>query len=265
MPGRLHHVGRILLNPFLSRTVEKTRLSGKGIKNQVLTLLRSDDVEPAMETLCGLPPRKVVSPLFSFLYHHDLKVRWRAVEAMGLVVARLAHEDKESARVVMRRLMWNLNDESGGIGWGSPEAMGAILVRHEGLAEEYAHVLMSYTRGDGNYLEHEILQRGLLWGIGRLAEVRPWLLTGFECSLAPYLRSRDAAARGLAARAAGILGIVSARPTLLELTGDKAPIETLMHGMVVHLRVADLAKEALERLEMTSTARGFKKRNGDGE
>ena len=234
----------------MSRTVEKTRLSGRGLKHQVLTLLRSDDVEPAMETLCGLPLRKVVSPLFSFLYHHDLKVRWRAVEAMGLVVARLADEDQESARVVMRRLMWNLNDESGGIGWGSPEAMGAVLVRHEGLAEEYAHVLMSYTREDGNYLEHEILQRGLLLGIGRLAEVRPRLLTDAERLLVPYLRSPDAAVRGLAARVVGVLGIVSARPVLLELTGDKASIETFMHGTVVHLRVADLAKEALERLEM---------------
>ena len=69
----------------------------------------------------------------------------------------------------------------------------------------------------------------------------------------------------MAVRAAGILGIVSVRPALLELAADGASIETFMHGMVVHLRVADLAKEALERLEMTSTARGFKKRNGDGE
>ena len=31
--------------------------------------------------------------------------------------------------------MWTLNDESGGIGWGSPEVMGEILAAHKGLAE----------------------------------------------------------------------------------------------------------------------------------
>jgi hypothetical protein len=168
---------------------------------------------------------------------------------MGPVVARLADEDMESARVVMRRLMWNLNDESGGIGWGSPEALGAIMACHEELAEEYAHILMSYTRKDGNYLEHEILQRGLLWGIGRLAEARPRLLPDTGRYLLPYLRSPDAAVRGLAARAAGILGVASARPSLLELAGDQARVVTYTQGKVGHLRVADLAKEALARLD----------------
>ena len=55
---------------------------------------------------------------------------------MGAVVAHLAEKDMESARVVMRRLMCSLNDESGGIGWGAPEAMGEIIASHEGLASE---------------------------------------------------------------------------------------------------------------------------------
>ena len=59
---------------------------------------------------------------------------------MGALVFSLAEQDMESARVVMRRLMWNLNDESGGIGWGSPEAMGEIMARHSGLAEEYSKI-----------------------------------------------------------------------------------------------------------------------------
>jgi len=223
--------------------------SGKALKGQVLTLLQSNEVEPALERLCRLPLRKVVNPLLSFLYHSDQRIRWRTVEAMGHVVARLAEQDRESARVVIRRLMWNLNDESGGIGWGSPEAFGAILARHEGLAEEYAQILMSYARKDGNYLELETLQRGLLWGIGRLAEVRPRLLPDAGLHLMPYLTSPDAAVRGLAARAAGLLAIASARPSLLELAGDEAPLVTFMHGKVVSLRVADLAKEALERLD----------------
>ena len=52
---------------------------------------------------------------------------------MGAVVANLAEKDMESARVVMRRLMWSLNDESGDIGWSRPEAMGEIIASHGDL------------------------------------------------------------------------------------------------------------------------------------
>ena len=88
---------------------------------------------------------------------------------MGQVVSNLADTDMESARVVMRRLIWNLNDESGGIGWGSPEAMGDIMACHQRLAEEYHRLLISYVRPEGNFLEHPQLQKGLLWGLARLA------------------------------------------------------------------------------------------------
>lgn len=149
---------------------------GRGLKRKVYDLLKSADFEQALEELCRLPARQVINPLFSFLYNSDEQIKWRAVTAMGAVVANLADKDMEEARVIMRRLMWNLNDESGGIGWGSPEAMGEILACHEGLAKEYVNILISYTMEDGNYLENEILQRGLLWGIGRLSQVRPHLV-----------------------------------------------------------------------------------------
>ena len=148
-------------------------LSGRALKDRVFGLLKSTDVDRALEELSGLSGRQVLNPLFSFLYSPDPNVKWAAVTAMGAIVTKLADEDMEAARVVMRRLMWNLNDESGGIGWGSPEAMGEILACHEGLAQEYAHILISYARENGNYLEHDMLQRGLLWGIGRLSQVRP--------------------------------------------------------------------------------------------
>ena len=92
---------------------------------------------------------------------------------MGYAVDELARADREAARVVMRRLMWNLNDESGGIGWGVPEATGEIMARNPVLAEEYASILISYLREDGNFLEMEPLQCGILWGLHRLNTCRP--------------------------------------------------------------------------------------------
>ena len=152
------------------------QMGGRQLKRKILELLNEDELEKSLETVCLMPARQAVNPLFSFLYHKDELIKWRAVTAMGTVVACLAHADIESARIVMRRLLWNLNDESGGIGWGSPEAMGEIMARHGGLAKEYAGILVSFINEAGNYLEHEILQRGVLWGLGRLAHERPELV-----------------------------------------------------------------------------------------
>ena len=131
------------------------KLKGRDIKRKVLDLLNAEDFGEALALLCELPPRRTINPLFIFFCSTDSETRWRAITATGVVVANLAEKDMESARVVMRRMIWNLNDESGGIGWGMPEAMGEVMARHEGLASEYVSILVSYAREDGNFLELE--------------------------------------------------------------------------------------------------------------
>jgi len=108
--------------------------TGRAVKQMVMDLLKSDDFDQKEDKLCRLPGRQVINPLFSFLCHSDQKVKWRAVTAMGVVVSNLAKKDMESARIIMRRLMWSLNDESGGIGWGAPETMAEIMACHKELA-----------------------------------------------------------------------------------------------------------------------------------
>jgi len=162
---------------------------------------------------------------------------------MGAVASNLADHDMESARVIMRRLIWNLNDESGGIGWGSPEAMGEIMARHDRLAEEYHNILISYIMPDGNYIEHEALQRGVLWGIGRLAHVRPEFVRDSEHFLIPYMESKDANLRGLAAWTAGTICTTKTKPFLLRLGNDNSKIKIFLNNSLVECTVGALAKE----------------------
>jgi hypothetical protein len=227
---------------------EKQKPTYRLLKQRVLSLLKSEKLDLTIEELCRFPARQVINPLFSFLYNGDEQVRWRAVTAFGAVVANLAERDMESGRIIMRRLMWNLNDESGGIGWGSPEAMGETLARHEGLAKEFAGILLSYARQDGNYLEHEVLQRGLLWGIGRLSQIRPVLIKGSVEYLIPYLKSGDATVRGLATWVMGLLGLDEARPELEHLTNDETEIQLYSGDKLLSKQVKELAQEALKRL-----------------
>ena len=223
-------------------------MSNRELKQKILTLLKDEKFENGLEKICQLPARRAVNPLFSFLYNTDELIRWRAVTTIGAVVSRLAEQDIESARVVMRRLMWNLSDESGGIGWGSPEAMGEIMAMHSLLAEEYHKILISYIMPDGNYIEHEILQRGVLWGLGRLAHVRSMLVTNAATFLLPYMRSEDAINRGLAAWIAGALDSGLTKSLLQHLVNDNSRIKIFLGMHLTERTVGQLAKEALFKI-----------------
>lgn len=233
-------------------------MSARKIKQQVLDLLAQEDVTQIQRDLAALDAKEAVNALLSAICRSEERLRWHAVTAMGWTVARLADKEMEEARIIMRRLLWSLNEESGGIGWGAPEAMAEIFCCHEGLAEEYVHMLLSYMRPDGellhqdgNFLEHETLQRGLLWAAGRLAQCRRELALakGMADDLPQYLDSPDGAVRGLAARAMGLLGSCPRPERLHELTADKAPLRLYEDGRLSAVTVAELAAQALARLK----------------
>ncbi|MFH2063923.1 MAG: DVU0298 family protein [Pseudomonadota bacterium] len=212
------------------------------LKQQIHGLLNQDDFAAALDEIRHLPPRQVVNPLFSFFHSHNELLKWRAVTAMGHAVDRMVLENrKEEARVVMRRLIWNLNDESGGIGWGSPEAMGEIMARNRSMAEEYHRILLSYIMPHGNYLEHAILQRGLLWGLGRLAHEEPGYVESAVACLIPFLSSQDPFHRGLASWTAALYDYGPAN-TLLRKNRDDPSILTLYQdGVLQEVTVSSMA------------------------
>ncbi len=224
------------------RTAKRGSREAKG---KIVALLQSDDFEQKRTELLQWPARQVINPLFSFILSTDEQTRWRAITLMGGVIANLAEQEMESARVVMRRFMWMLNDESGGIGWGAPEAIAEVIACHERLGEEYAPVLVSYVWEEGNFLEYEPLQRGAVWGIGRVAQAKPALVRTALPYLIAHLGSADAPLRGLAAWGVGLLGAGPARPQLEALLDDEAEISLYLDRELVRRRVGQLAQEAL--------------------
>ncbi|MBW1696288.1 MAG: HEAT repeat domain-containing protein [Deltaproteobacteria bacterium] len=224
---------------------ENIAVTSRQLKQTLKQLLAQDDFNACLESIRQLPPRRVIGPLFSFFFAQDELVKWRSITATGVVVSDLANQDMEAARVIMRRLMWNLNDESGGIGWGSPEAMGEIMSRHERLADEFSCILISYIREGGNFVEHEMLQRGVIWAIGRLAHVRPELCKDAVASLCPYLQSRDPVLRGITAWTAGALPSEAIKLRLEQLTKDRARIRLFFDGRLIERTVGQLAEDAL--------------------
>ena len=193
-----------------------------------------------------------VGPLFSFLLL-GAQTMHRTAVALGATVARLARTEPETARNVIRRFMWHMNEDSGNIGWGIPDAFAECLVASEPLAETYHRILISYIMDLGhadNFCDHDILRRSCYWAVGRLAEVRPemcamarpWLLKGLE--------DTDSICRGMAAWAlAKLPPDMMDAPALRRLaeSGNGDRCEIYEADRIREARVDDLARAALAR------------------
>ncbi len=232
-------------------------MGSRKIKQEVLNLLAGKSVAEALVEFGRFKPKDVINCLFTFICSHDEVIRWRAISCMGIMVARLADEDMEEGRIIMRRFLWSLNDESGGIGWGAPESMAEAMHHHEGLADEYIHMLVSYTlpdgpeiEQDGNFLEHEVLQRGLLWGLNRLCLRRKSMLIdkGAPENLGFYLTSDDGAVAGLAIKLVGNLQVTSCKELVGKLVGDRRKFVFYQDDCFFELQVGELAATVLREL-----------------
>lgn len=205
-------------------------MSRRKVKAEVFALLDTCTPAELEMKLSGFPPIGLVNSLFMALCDPNERIKWRAVTSFGLLVSQMANEDLESGRVIMRRFLWTLNDESGGIGWGAPESMAEIMTRSEILRQEYLHMLISYMREDGeelfqdgNYLELPLLQRGLLWGVGTLCKASPgeMIERGVVEDLHSYLHSSDKEVCRLALWSLSHLGVKVMRNSL----SQKLPLE----------------------------------------
>lgn len=177
---------------------------------------REEDWLTSLARLEARPARELVNPLLACLPLGG-RSTLRAAGALGRAVARMTEEDGlEDARNLVRRLMWQMNEESGNIGWGVPEAFAEILACQPRLAEEFHRILISYVRKTGrddNYCDHAVLRRSCFRAVGRLAEARPDLAAaGRDALLAGLADDEDAACRQEAAAALRLLDQAGARP-----------------------------------------------------
>jgi hypothetical protein len=230
-------------------------MSRRVLKQRLLATLQQPDLPAIVGFLQSHPPHLLLNPLFIALCNPSAQVRWHAVYGFGQVVSAMADKDPESARIVMRRFLWSLNDESGGIGWGAPEAMAEIMFHSPLLRQEYLHMLVSYMRADGaeifqdgNYLELPLLQRGLLWGIGRLCQrYRSEMMEKqIVDDLFAYLSSPDHQVIGLAIWCLGMLGGDCVARKISTFLNHPGEVQVFFDNSLHTLTVAKLAEDGLK-------------------
>ncbi|MGE4299434.1 MAG: DVU0298 family protein [Desulfovibrionaceae bacterium] len=226
------------------------------LKLRLHDMLMREDWERELAAIEAMADKDAVGPLLSFLMRGGA-LKWRAVTALGLVAARIADERMEAGRVIMRQLMWYLNEESGTLGWGAPETMAEVMACHAGLADEFHSILLSYIldRDPGNFLDHAPLRRCAFWGVGRLAQARPRLAAKAAPELLAGLADADIPCRGMAAWALGIMAPhldaasrAAARVALEPLLADPTEVDHFCDRRLLHPSVGDLAREALARI-----------------
>lgn len=232
------------------------------LKSELRERLSGDSWEPCLaEAAAAGDPQEYVGPFMALLPQAGI-LHWRGVLGMGAVVPALARLRMEDARVVMRRLMWHMNEESGNLGWGIPESMGEILSRSEPLAKEFNRILFSYVLDSGredNYIDYAPLLVWCFWGAGRLAQARPDLGRQALDSFVAGLAHESGPVRAQAALA--LLKLLEAEPLLARemaggvragavrsleaLAGDAAECEDFDGVKILHHTAGALAGRAL--------------------
>ncbi len=122
-------------------------------------------------------PGRIVRALLSLSYDKTDEIAWRAMEAIGRLVHIVSRERPDFGREVLRRLLWSIRDEAGGIGWSSPEIIGEIVKNDPSKYSDIPRILWSF-------MDEEFLRKGIIWAMGRIGEVAPELV---EFTL-PFLR-----------------------------------------------------------------------------
>jgi len=149
---------------------ETSPIAHRPLKHTLLELLDEGRFDEIAEM--ATRRKRVLGSLVSLTYAADVRTSWRAVEALGVAASRIAEADPDHVRELLRRLMWLVNDESGGICLRAPEAMAEILRRHardsfQDVAPAVVSALIDsdpQVRGMAVWCLHEVGRVDLLGG-----------------------------------------------------------------------------------------------------
>jgi len=182
--------------------------------------------------------RHALRSISASLFDSDRLVCWRAIEALGKVAPLVADRDIEKVRVLVRRLLWQMNDESGNVGWYSAEAVGEIAANVPQVIPEYANILISF-------LVEEPFERGAAWAIWRMAGVSPWVYRTSIDGIAKHITDADPFIRAHLYKALMLIDREAAQQHTSVLASDATAFTyyDLSSGDFVETTVAEAALE----------------------
>ena len=158
------------------------------MKQTLLVALEANDFE-TIRTL-ALQSRKVLSVLVRLAYDKTSLTGWRAIKAIGHVASLYVRNNYDFLRDTIRKLLWSLSDESGGIGWSAPEILGEIVSADpKKLADIVPLIAEVYS------IEEKVFRPGVLYALKRIGEISPESIEPFQEIVLSGLSEEDPLAR----------------------------------------------------------------------
>ncbi len=158
------------------------------MRKAAIAALEENDFETVM-TLAR-QNRKLLSILVRLAYNKETIVGWRAILAVGHVAALYVRNNYDFLRETIRKLLWSLSDESGGIGWSAPEILGEIVrADPKKMADVLPLIAEIYT------IEEKIFRPGVLYALKRIAESQLEAVLPFQHLLVSGLTDNDPLSR----------------------------------------------------------------------
>ena len=144
------------------------------LKQRLVNALEANDDE-AVRTL-ALQSRKVFSVLVRLAYDKTTLIGWRSIRATGHVATLYVKNNYTFLRDAIRKLLWSLSDESGGIGWSAPEILGEIVSADPVKMSDVIPLI-----ADIFSIDERVFRPGVLYALKRISETEPE-------SVVPYVR-----------------------------------------------------------------------------
>jgi hypothetical protein len=187
-------------------------ITSKVIVRELLTKRDFDGIKTWAQTQRS--PQRV---LFSLALDDDELTAWRAIEAVGRLAGVYAEHDLEKVRDSIRRLLWLMNDESGGLGWRSPELIGEILVNVPSLINEFGRLLSSYFK-------EEPFERGTWQAVARIASIEQGLFADLAPDVETAVNDKDPLIRYHAVSILLSIDAAKYRPLVTKLMDDRGSV-----------------------------------------
>jgi hypothetical protein len=136
------------------------------LKQSILHALESNDLDTVVSLV--KENRRALAILVRISYDKETLAAWRAIKAVGRAAKELVKTDHEFLRETVRKLLWSLSDESGGIGWSAPELLGEIVSADPKRFSDIIPLIAQVYE-----VEEEVFRPGVVYALAQIAETAP--------------------------------------------------------------------------------------------
>ncbi len=185
-----------------------------------------------------------LSLLLSLSYTTDNNARFKVIKAAGYAASAIPDHESDFLHTVISNLFWSLNDDSGSVGWSSPELLGEIISSRMDLFKEYVPLVISLLK-----IKEAYFRPGVLWAMGRIAARDPSPIKPYAPYINMYLADPVSETRGYAAWCLGQIGSPVPEEHLQHLLRDTAEVWLMdAQGNISKKTIGRITQETISRI-----------------